>query len=414
MKTKRLDQETEERYKNLPIQNFPFEFKTETNDNRKIYALSVMKNGQGGFGIAYKGRYLTRKGNKRPWEEMDVVIKEFFIKGLSERSLNGVNVFIDEHLKDNKKEQIQGYLERFKNESEILANITDDNIVDVIHSFSSNGTSYYVMDYINGKELYEYIKNQGHFVSFEKAWSYYRPICVALSNLHRNNNIAHRDIQPRNILVKMDSETNDIDKFVLIDFGNCKYHNEDKCLTFKAPAGHTLFSPPELLVKKDLSIEDYKKSDIYSLGAVLYYILTGNLPPEDKENEELEIPDYMSWQVVEIIKKAMMPNIKDRYESILAFIEACDRAIKTSFDANAKLNISPQITLDELNKLGAIDISIPSDNKTMNSKAILNKSWNELIGDAPVCEYKVGELRFKRITIISDAASDNKYELKCK
>ena len=410
METLLYKKEKEVRYENFSITSFPFKFESETNDNREIYADKDISHG--GFGKTYKGRYLTREGNLKGWKQVPVVIKQFY---LSDSVLEYI------YSKDESDKRIQGYLERFKNESEILAKIDDDNIVHVIHSFSTNGTSYYVMEYISGMELFKYIPNKKPFSSFEKAWKYYRPICVALSMLH-SKGIAHRDIQPRNILVKTKvnpderNTTDDIDRFVLIDFGNCKSPDEDKNLTRFAPAGYTYYSAPEMRPNKgkpcpDLCPEAYKKCDIYSIGAVLYYILTGNLPPEDIEKEELEIPYYMSWQVVDIIKKAMMPAIKDRYQTVQAFIEACDRAIKTSFDANAQLNISPQITLGELQQMGTITVSVPADDKTMNSMAILNRTWKEIIGSNPTDNYKVGDFNFKRITLRAVADTSGNYQL---
>ena len=413
MNTMTLDLSTRKEQMNRPIRIKNKEVGIELCNEGLIRVIANKNISQGGFGYAYKGQYFHKVGNLEDEVKKEVVIKEFFLNGISERSLKGDSVDIYGIESGISREAIEGYKRRFVEESQTIAKLRKelknrDNIVEVIHSFDANGTSYYVMEYIDGKELKDC---EGLFSSFGEFWKFFRPLCVAISEIHKKG-IAHRDIQPRNILVKTKvnpdeiNTTDDIDRFVLIDFGNCKSPDEDKYLTRLAPAGHTVYSAREMKSQDSLSvsIDDYKKCDIYSIGAVL-----NDFFPKGKDIEGLK----------DVICTAMAEKPGERYSSVDDFIKACDKVIeglnrtdaKQSYCSDTVLNISPQMTLGDISRIGGIIVSVPADEKSMKSEALPGKSWGELIGDIQVPDIKKGNLRFKRIALNVQKDNSENYRI---
>lgn len=421
MDTMTLDLSTRKSKMNIPIQILDEKKGIELCNEGLIRVIANKNISQGGFGYAYKGQYYYQVGNRSSWKEQDVVIKEFFLNGISERSLKGVSVDIygiKNKTSDISREAIKVYKKRFVDESKAISKLREDpvisnNIVEVIHSFDANGTSYYVMEYIDGKEL-KYCK--GLFPSFGKFWTFFRPLCVAISEIHKKG-IAHRDIQPRNILVKTKvnpdeiKTTDDIDKFVLIDFGNCKSPNQDDDRTKIAGLGYTEdFSAKEMIQNgRELELDDYKKCDIYSIGAVLNYFF-----PQGKDIEGLNIEGLKY-----VINKAKAEDPGERYSSVDDFIKACDKVIeglhqtdaKQSYPSDTVLNISPQMTLGDISRIGGITVSVPADEKSMKSEALPGKSWSELIGSIQVPDIKIGKLSFKRIALNVQKDNSENYRI---
>ena len=285
-----------------------------TKDTRTLQAGAILQNGkyrilsvigQGGFGITYQA-VQTGLG-------MRVAIKEFFMKGSCQRdpSSSKVNVPVSDN-----EELVHRCLRKFKSEARKIASLNNDHIVNIIDIFDENGTSYYVMKYLGGGSLASVIKNIGA-LSEKGALKIIGEVSDALRSVH-SNGLLHLDIKPANILL---DERN---RAVLIDFGVSKYVDSpaDSSATSSLVGFSRGFAPLEQVHSTLSSLSP--ATDIYSLGATLFNLVTGTTPPEasDIMNEGLpELPANLSDEVKDAIAQAMKPRSKDRPQSIDEFME---------------------------------------------------------------------------------------------
>ena len=325
-----------------------------TGDVIEIEATKFLQ--KGGFGITYLGKYRQYLGklDRTVVAERKVTIKEFFMSNnVCRRNESDNSVVVQD------SERFNYFRSKFDKEASALSEINRlPNIAHVIHIFEENNTSYYVMDYIEGCDLYTYIENHGPFKSIKDAWSYLQPVCECLQKVHEKG-IIHCDIAPNNIIVEPTKDNKGISKLVLIDFGSCRSWDvqTDEGANFTV-ASHTpynpYFSPLELVNRGEYSarypessLEKIKVSaDIYSLGAVLYYMLAGNSYLKKSEKESLrcsksgtpyakcrdiilndfDFPSTMEKEAVDLIKKIMQPAAEDRIQSVKDLIQICDDA----------------------------------------------------------------------------------------
>ena len=144
--------------------------------------------GEGGFGITYIGMDTTL--SKR------VAVKEFYPSGIAVRDST---VSAEVQVSDDKQASFDRGVERFLFEAKSVAAFTDeDGIVDVQDYFQENRTAYIVMNFLDGKNLYQYVADHGRF-SFDKLIALLTPVMRALRNMH-SKGIIHRDISPDNIM----------------------------------------------------------------------------------------------------------------------------------------------------------------------------------------------------------------------
>src|SRR3954471_21329847 len=212
--------------------------------------------GGGGFGITY----LARDSNL----QLPVAIKEYFPSEWVARAPdNAVRVRSSnpEH-----QEQYDWGLERFLDEARALATFRHPNIVRVLRYFRANGTAYIVMEYESGLPLKRWVP-QNMPLSQKTLLSVIYPLLDGLEAVH-NSGFLHRDIKPDNIYVRADGTP------VLLDFGAARRVTANKDLTNIVSPG---FAP----------FEQYHShgnqgpwTDIYSLGAVMYWMTTGKKPIE--------------------------------------------------------------------------------------------------------------------------------------
>lgn len=255
--------------------------------------------GQGGFGITYIGEQ-TSLGRK-------VAIKEFFMKDFCRRDESTSEVTIGTGAN---KEVVEKCKAKFLKEARTIAGLDNPHIVHVIDVFEENGTAYYVMDYIEGKNL----KALGQ-IPEKQALSYIKQIADALKYLH-SKNILHLDVKPANILIKQDGTA------VLIDFGISKGYDNQGEQTTSTPAGRSKGYAPLEQYSQDLA-KFTPATDIYSLGATLFYSLTGTVPPEatmliqeDFPSKPANVNDC-TWQA---ISSAMQPKVSKRPQNIDSFL----------------------------------------------------------------------------------------------
>ena len=260
--------------------------------------------GQGGFGITYLGLQvgLNRK----------VAIKEFFMKDYCNRDLDTSHVSVGSA---GSRDLVDRFRQKFIKEAQSIAQLDHPNIVRIHDVFEENGTAYYVMEYVGGGSLQQYIHSQGKLSEIESLHCI-REIASALDYLH-SRQMNHLDVKPGNVLRR------DNGHVVLIDFGLSKRYDESGSQTSSTPVGVSAGYAP---------IEQYKKggvstfspaTDIYSLGAMFYKMLTGATPPEADMVLDEGLPSQpvdVSETLYAAIIKAMQPRRLDRPQSIDAFL----------------------------------------------------------------------------------------------
>lgn len=260
--------------------------------------------GQGGYGITYLAWDNSTKTK--------VAIKEFFPSGLCLRDADSHKVLL--HTGPN-AELVQELKKKFFKEATHLSKLDHENIVRVFNSFEENNTAYFVMDYIEGDTLESYVQKHGA-LPVNIALRYISGIASALDYIH-SRRINHLDVKPCNILLRASDETP-----MLVDFGLAKHYDRRGRQTSYTPSGiSTGFAPIEQY--KDDGVSRFSPAiDVYSLGATFFYMLTATNPSSSIEllNSGITFPPNFPKQFQPIVRKAMMPMQKDRYQSVREFI----------------------------------------------------------------------------------------------
>jgi len=259
--------------------------------------------GIGGFGITYYAKHSIL--------DTYYAIKEFFISGYCVRSTQTRKI----HLHGIEEEVYEKFRQKFVEEAQTLINLDHLNIVKVIDIFEENDTSYIVMPFIEGKTLQQLVEEQGK-LEYEIAVNYIAQLSEAIAYIHKNG-ILHRDIKPDNIMLTPDN------RVVLIDFGSAREFIHDKTQSHTA-----------ILTKGYAPLEQYSSvgrkgaySDIYSLGAVFYFSLTGQKPLDapartmDAMPEPKDLVPSILKEANFTIMKAMQLNIEDRYQQVSEFMD---------------------------------------------------------------------------------------------
>lgn len=258
--------------------------------------------GQGGFGITYK--CLDEQTNKI------VVIKEYFPKFLhiEREDLAEIPESMVDSFKHGQK--------RFKEEADLLMQLSHHGfqyIISAFDSFDENGTSYYVMDYIEGISLKNLSKQ--YRLSPDDLLSIFDKIGHELDTIHKELHLLHRDISPDNILIDAHF------KPILIDFGSAKSMTDENAFTV-------------VLKKHYAPLEQYTKTkkqgpytDVYALAATYYYLATGHYVLEAPErlmngaNKPLDFYDTdLPDHVKEALEKALAINPEKRTQSVSEFL----------------------------------------------------------------------------------------------
>lgn len=258
--------------------------------------------GEGGFGITYKA---VQTGLNRP-----VCIKEYFLAGLCVRNTRAKTV----QLQGSKEDTFEKYRQAFVREAQTLANLHHPNIVEVIDIFDENNTSYMVMPFIEGRSLQSIVEKNGP-LSYPEAVNFIVQVASAVGYIHERN-ILHRDIKPDNIMITEDY------KAILIDFGSAREFQQDKTQQHTSLLTHG-YAPPE---QYTASSRKGSYTDIYALGATLYFILTGQVPLEAaaRLNETITEPKSLNPDITKEANKTIMTAMQlkttDRYQTVQEFI----------------------------------------------------------------------------------------------
>ena len=324
--------------------------------------------GRGGFGITYLA---TDINIDRP-----VAIKEFFPGTFCERDTDSCT------LKYGTSESIaliESFKKKFLKEARTIAKFQHDNIIKVITAFEQNNTAYYVMEYIEGVSLAEKVKRSGP-LSRSQAIGYIGKVGQALEYLHIRR-INHLDVKPANIMIR-----NADDKPILIDFGVAKHFDNNGEQTTMTPVAYSPgYAPIEQSSNKG-NIEFNPQTDIYSLAATLYYILSGVVPVEAQLliNEELNFPSSIPSDIIPAIRKGMSSKIINRHASINSFL--------------ADLHHSSGLSTNEDTEI-AVDSEKTQFNKPEKEKPIIYNQQNA-VENHPSNKKLSPNKKYKRLTYI--------------
>lgn len=262
--------------------------------------------GHGGFGITY---LVTDIGLDK-----QRAVKEFFPKDYCDREDTSSQVSIGTSGGAQIVEKLKA---KFIKEARNIANLDLHNSIIRIHSvFEENSTAYYVMDYIEGESLSSLVKREGP-LDPARAVKYIREVGEALEYVH-SHFINHLDVKPANIMVRKRDG-----KPILIDFGLSKQYDREGTQTSTTPLGISAgFSAIEQYNLNGIR-EFSPQTDVYSLGATLYYLISGEVPPPatDLIEKELTFKDDFPQYLRLPIRMAMSAQRQSRPESVERFLQ---------------------------------------------------------------------------------------------
>lgn len=303
------------------------------------------KIGEGGFGITYKALQI---GLNRT-----VCIKEYFLAGKCIRDTRARTV----HVQGTSENQFEKYRQSFVTEAKMLATLHHPNIVEVIDVFDENNTSYMVMDFIEGKSLQKIVESRGR-LPYPEMVNYIAQITNAVGYIHEHH-ILHHDIKPDNIMITADF------KAILIDFGSAREFEQDKTQMHTSILTHG-YAPTE-----QYTVNSRKGSytDIYAIGATMYFVLTGQVPLEAaaRLTEQMAAPKELAPDIPDeanrTILKAMQLKAENRHQTIQEFMDDLR-------------NVKPSVLVDE----------------TIGETASYKKLWQALVVAGCIIAVLIGYL----------------------
>lgn len=221
------------------------------------------------------------------------------------------------------------FVKRFRVEAQAAASLSHPNIVSIYDVGKEDDMHYIVMEYVNGITLKDYVVQNGA-LNWKEAVNIVIQICSAIEHAHKNH-IVHRDIKPHNILLTKDGIAK------VTDFGIARAVTSSTITVVGSTIGSVHYFSPEQ-ARGGFSDE---KSDLYSLGIVLYELVTGKLPfngespvaialkhIQDIPEEPLNIKNDLPRGVNDIIMIAMEKDQKNRYQSATDMLEVLYQVLK--------------------------------------------------------------------------------------
>lgn len=198
---------------------------------------------------------------------------------------------------------------RVEREIKILKTLRHNNIIQLYSVISTSTTIYLIMEYASGKELFDYIVLKQR-LNENEACRFFQQIISGIEYLHKLK-IVHRDLKPENLLLDNKKEIK------IADFGLSNLYAKGELL--KTACGSPCYAAPEMIQGKKYS---GLMVDIWSSGIILYAMLCGYLPFEDKNNEVLyrkitegkfSIPSHISDLAIDLMKKILNTDPTKRY-----------------------------------------------------------------------------------------------------
>ena len=266
---------------------------------------------------------------------------------------------------------------RFRDESLAVAKLSHANIMSVYDVSSSQGIEYIVMELLDGITLKQYMERRNH-MNWREALHFITQIMRGLSHAH-SRGIIHRDIKPQNIMVLRDGTVK------VADFGIACLADANQTLTQEALGSVHYISPEQA---KGSHVDN--RTDLYSLGVVMYEMITGRLPFEGDTPVSIALQHINSIalppsvfaedvpeQLEEITMRAMNPNLSRRYVSAQQILEDLEAFQNTQ---QFKVNIlreentvvtDPQSDLDATRKLhntGEVAAILEAENRAQEQR----------------------------------------------
>jgi serine/threonine protein kinase len=248
---------------------------------------------------------------------------------------------------------------QFAQEAHLLAGLQHPALPRVSDHFTEGDRAFLVMQFISGVDLAKIIVQQPGPFPRDQVVAWADQLLDALMYLHsQDRQVIHRDIKPHNLKVTANG------RIALLDFGLAKEQTSDAANpTLVSFFGYTRqYAPPEQIQ----GLSTGPQSDIYALGATLYYLLTGTRPVDAVTREAAlmrgqpdplrradEIHPQVGNELAAILHRAMAPNAEDRYSSAKEFREVLRQVGRTSrrSSGNLEIAVDPKVLFDLKNEI---------------------------------------------------------------
>lgn len=304
---------------------------------------------------------------------------------------------LKEELRDDKE-----FVQRFNTEAQAAARISSPHIVSIYDVGVENGLYYIVMEFVEGITLKEYIADK-RVLPWKQAADFAAQICEGLDAAHKKS-VIHRDIKPQNIIMTKG------DVLKITDFGIARASTQATITTANSTIGTVHYLSPE----QARGGYTNERTDIYSLGVVLYEMLTGRLPFDDNTAVAIAIKHIQEKPVLprilnndipqameDIVMKALNKEQDRRYASAAEFLEDLRKVLK---NPNVKLAPGGAVADDDIGvtrKRAAIDIDADDYAKRIDAE-MAEREMRNIDRKKAVREQKRKE---RRVTIAAIAAA---------